>query len=175
MRLVKLVSVVLAVAAATVAATTQAQSITQYGKAAWAAGIYPSGPNVDRYVGRAYAAPVYSAPVVASAPAADGRRAFSAEPTAPQPPAPNRAEVQRDARPAGRPTARQVSDRHGSDPAPAGEGLNSDFRGAHANVEDLRRRIDADEANLRSLRARLQQRTDVYTGGLTEEQMRALD
>jgi hypothetical protein len=90
-------------------------------------------------------------------------------------PAPIRAAVQQDARPAGRPTARQVSDLRGSDPAPAGEGLNSESRGAHANIEDLRHRIDADEANLRTLRAQLQQRTDVYTGGLTEEQMRALD
>lgn len=175
MRLVKMLSVVLAVAAATVAATTQAQSITQYGKAAWAAGIYPGGPNVDSYFGRAYAAPVYSATVVASAPAADGRRAFSAEPAAPQPAAPIRAKVQRDARPAGRPIARPVFYLPGRDPAPVGKGSNSDGRGAPANIEDLRRRIDADEANLRTLRAQLQQRTDVYTGGLTEEQMRALD
>ncbi len=148
MRLVKMLSVVLVVAAATVAATTQAQSITQYAKAAWAAGVYPGGPNVGRYFGRAYAAPVYSAPLVAAAPAADGRRAFSAEPTALQPAAPIRAEVQRDARPVGRP----------------------------ASFEDLRRRIDADEAALRAVRAQLrQEQADVYTGGLTEAQMRALD
>jgi hypothetical protein len=89
--------------------------------------------------------------------------------------APIRAAVQQDARPAGRPTARPVSDLRGSDPAPVGEGLNSDGRGAHANIEDLRRRLDANEAELRTLRGQQQWRTDVYTGGLTEEQMRALD
>jgi hypothetical protein len=84
MRFVKMLSAVLAVAAMTAASMVQGQSITQYGKAAWAAGTYPGGPNAARYYGRSYApARVYSAPVVASTPATDERRAFSAEPSAP--------------------------------------------------------------------------------------------
>jgi hypothetical protein len=93
----------------------------------------------------------------------------------PVPPALIRAAVQQDARPAGRPTVQPISGLCGRDPAPAGECLNSDGRGSHANIEDLRRRLDADEAELRTLRAQLQQqRADAYTGGQTEEQRKAM-
>jgi hypothetical protein len=90
MRFVKMLSLVLAVAAVTVAVAAQAQSITQYGKAAWAGGYYPGGPNVGSHFGGSYVpATVYNpAPVIATAPAADGRRAFSAEPSAPEAAAP---------------------------------------------------------------------------------------
>jgi hypothetical protein len=87
MRFVKTLSVVLAVVAMTAASTVLGQSITQYGKAAWAAGTYPGGPNAARYYGnygRSYApARVYSAPVVAATPPTEERRAFSAEPATP--------------------------------------------------------------------------------------------
>jgi hypothetical protein len=61
-------------------------------------------------------------------------------------PAPIRVATRQDARPAGRPAVRTVSDRPACDPAPAGDGRNSVGRGLPS-----------------------------YTGGLTEEQMRALD
>jgi len=90
-------------------------------------------------------------------------------------PAPIRAAVQQDARPDGRLAVRPISDPRDRDPARAGEVLNSDGRGAPANIENLRRRIDADEAELRALRAQQQEQSGVNTGGLTEAQMRALD
>jgi len=80
-----------AVVAMTVASTVHGQSITQYGKAAWAAGTYPGGPNAARYYGRSYvgrpmmAAP---APTIATTPATGERRTFSAEPSTVQPAAP---------------------------------------------------------------------------------------
>jgi len=64
----------------------------------------------------------------------------------PSPPAPIRAAVQQDARPVARPAVRLISDLPGRDPAPAGDRLNCDCRGLPS-----------------------------YTGGLTEEQMRAMD
>jgi hypothetical protein len=84
MRFMKMLLVLAVVAAVTAAATIQAQSITQYGKAAWAAGTYPGGPNVARVYGRSYMPrAVYSAPVVATTPATGEQRRFSAEPGTP--------------------------------------------------------------------------------------------
>ena len=61
-------------------------------------------------------------------------------------PAPIRAAVQENVRRAARPAVRPISDLRGRDPAPAGNGLNCDCQGLPS-----------------------------YTGGLTEEQMRAMD
>jgi hypothetical protein len=91
MRYVKMLFVLAIVAAVIVPTTIQAQSITQYGKAAMAGGFYPGGPNAARYSGRTYVSrPMMAAPapVIATTPATGERRTFSAEPQAAQPAAP---------------------------------------------------------------------------------------
>jgi hypothetical protein len=91
------------------------------------------------------------------------------------PPAPVRAAAQRDARDAVRTAMRPVPGVSGRDPVQVGDGLKSDGSGLTAYIETLRRRLDANEDELRALRARpQQQQADVYSGGPTEEQRKAM-
>jgi hypothetical protein len=211
MRIVKMVSIVLTVAAALVAGATMAQGpITEVAraKAAYrniggAAAMKTARGYTSNYLQYSKTVPTVDPKMARDAADANGddiataEKHFACRPTEasksgdkaslasldvasnshtnlrPSLPAPNRAAVQQDARPAGSPTAQPVSDLRGRDPAPAGDRLNSDGREAHANIEDLRRRLDADEAELRILRAQLQRRADFYTGGQTEEQIKA--
>lgn len=93
----------------------------------------------------------------------------------PSPPAPVRAAAQQDPRDVVRTAMRPVPNASGRDPAQVSDGLKSDSSGATAYIETLRRRIDANEAELRALRAKLQQQqADFYNGGLTEEQRKAM-
>jgi multidrug resistance efflux pump len=63
----------------------------------------------------------------------------------------------------------------GRNPVQVGDALRSDDSGVTAYIETLRRRLDANEAEIRALRASLQQRqADLYTGGQTEEQRKAM-
>lgn len=93
MRFARVLLVLLAATAMTIATAVQAQEYNRFGKGPTTIGLTPPGHGVNSNSRRpAYYAPapvvatasaVMPAPAVATAPATDGRRTFSAEPSAP--------------------------------------------------------------------------------------------